>query len=285
MSVPVLNSSLSKIEEYYDVCWTERFERGHNPKSLAMHLGFYEHGNEDSEAAKINLNRVLAKRLGISRMQNPVLVDAGCGVGGTSIYLARHFPHARIKCLNSSARQLQLAERFAAQAGVLEGLEFIQCDFSSSGLRTESADAVFAVESLCHAGDKQRFFAEMWRLLKPGGKFAAFDYIETDLSHSEENLPYYRRFCEGWAVERYLLKPLEHLKSAGFTDVLAEDLTQKVYPGVLRSEANARFKLQELNQECAPPVERHYQACIALKYLAGHGGIIYSYLGATKPLV
>lgn len=283
ISAPVLNSSLKKVEEYYDTCWLDRFENGHNPKSLAMHLGFYEHGGEDSETAKINLNKALVGRLGIAALVSPVLVDAGCGVGGTSIYLARQFADVRISCLNASARQIRLAERFASQAGVLDALEFIHCDFSTTGLPPESADAVFAIESLCHAPDKKAFFAEAYRILKPGGKFAAFDYTETELSYSDENRKDYRAFCDGWAVGRYLENPRSELEAAGFRDVFVEDLTQNVYPGILRSDANARAMLRGPGNFPARALIMHYEACIALKSLADRQAIAYSYLAAAKP--
>ena len=90
-----------EIVRYYDVCWSERIRKGHNATSLAIHFGYYRTGRESTEQAKLELNRLLGEQLEIGDAPF-VLLDAGCGVGGTSIDLAQRFPRLKMAGVNLS---------------------------------------------------------------------------------------------------------------------------------------------------------------------------------------
>ena len=55
---------------------------------LALHYGYQDEENRSFEKSLINMNAQLAKRAKIT--ENDFVLDAGCGVGGSSIYLAKH---------------------------------------------------------------------------------------------------------------------------------------------------------------------------------------------------
>jgi sterol 24-C-methyltransferase len=42
-------------------------------------------------------------------------------------------------------------------------------------------DAVYAIEATCHAPDKVGIYSEVFRVLKPGTRFAAYEWCMTDL--------------------------------------------------------------------------------------------------------
>lgn len=56
----------------------------------------------------------------------------------------------------------------------------LQGDFNNMQFVDNTFDAVYAIEATCHADDKARVYGEIFRVLKPGGKFAFYEWIVTD---------------------------------------------------------------------------------------------------------
>ena len=132
------------------------------------------------ESFKASLTRhelYLAEKLELN--SGMVVADIGCGVGGPLLKIAR-FSGARIIGVNSNAYQLDHARAFAEEAGLAHLAEFLHCDFLNIDAADESLDAVYSIEATCCAPDKVRIYAELFRLLKPGGSFCAYEYCMTD---------------------------------------------------------------------------------------------------------
>src|SRR5262249_34840670 len=66
---------------------------------------------------------------------------------------------------------LALARQRAADLG-LENVSFRACDATASGLEDGSFDAVVCVFGVFFAADMPAFVAELWRLVRPGGRLA-----------------------------------------------------------------------------------------------------------------
>ena len=47
-------------------------------------------------------------------------------------------------------------------------------------LSDATMDRAYAIEATCHAGDVSRVFAEVYRILKPGGLFAFYEWAMTE---------------------------------------------------------------------------------------------------------
>ncbi len=108
-----------------------------------------------------------------------VAADFGCGVGGPMLEIAQH-SGAKIIGINSNGYQIEHARTFAEQAGLAHLTEFLHCDFLYVDAPDNSFDAAYDVEAMCHAPDKVSVYAEVFRVLKPGSRFAGYEYIMTD---------------------------------------------------------------------------------------------------------
>ena len=108
-----------------------------------------------------------------------VVADLGCGVGGPLIEIAR-FSGAKVVGININAYQVERARQLAEEAELTHLAEFMHCDFLNVGAPDSSFDAVYAIESTFHAPDKISIYGEAFRLLKPGGEFAVYEYCLTD---------------------------------------------------------------------------------------------------------
>ena len=119
----------------------------------------------------------IAHRLGLGPGMR--VVDVGCGVGGPLCEIAR-FSGATIVGLNISSYQLDRASILVAEAGVAHLAEFLQSDFMKIDTPDDAFDAAYAIESTVHTADKAGVFGEVFRVLRPGSCFAAYEYCLTD---------------------------------------------------------------------------------------------------------
>ena len=108
-----------------------------------------------------------------------VVADIGCGVGGPLIEIAR-FTGAKIVGINTNGYQIERARTLTEEAGLDHLAEFLQCDFADIDAPDNTFDAVYDIEATCHAPDKAAVYGEVFRVLKPGACFGAFEYCMSE---------------------------------------------------------------------------------------------------------
>ena len=152
------------VNDYYDLC-SEFMQFGWNE---SLHFAPLK-PEETLEEAIVNHQRMMIRQL---RLQEGMrVVDIGCGLGGPMRRVARE-SGANVACLNINKQQLEDARRRNINAGLDHKAEYIECNFMDmSAIEANSFDAGYAIESTCHAPDKERAFAEIFRVLKPGALF------------------------------------------------------------------------------------------------------------------
>lgn len=189
-----------------------------------VHHGLWETGAETAELAVIQLTQRVARETGIR--EGTRVADIGCGYGGTARLLAKGYG-ARVTGFTLSKAQYEYA---LAHAEDPANPDIRLCDWLDNGLPDGSIDVALSIESSEHMEDKPRFFAEAYRVLKPGGRFAIYAWVP-------------RSSPRPWEV-KYLLEPIcregrlpsmgdEHdnrkwFEDAGFADISFQDLTQNV---------------------------------------------------------
>lgn len=177
------------------------------------------------------------------------VVDAGCGVGGTSIYLAKT-RGARVTGVNLNERQLEIARKRVSEAGLSDR----QVDFRRGNCSerlpfdSDSIDIVVNVESACHYSDRKQFLREVHRILKPGGQMAASDWLVDDDATAEQRERHIKPLCEHLALSSLesLTSYARLLRDTGFTVLECTDFDGKDI-GTLRLIENYNRTLRGLN--------------------------------------
>ena len=152
------------VNDYYDLC-SEFMQFGWNE---SLHFAPLKPG-ETLEDSIIRHQRLMIDRMQLREGMR--IVDVGCGVGGPMRRIARE-SGAKVLCLNNNAQQLEKAKRRNVEEGLDHMAEYMKCSFMDmSAIDANAFDAAYAIESTCHAPDKQKAFAQIYRVLKPGALF------------------------------------------------------------------------------------------------------------------
>jgi SAM-dependent methyltransferase len=124
--------------------------------------GLYERAADEAEAE-------LASR---GRRDGASILDLGCGPGRLAVELALRMPEASIIGLDLSPSMIRLAG-LRESAG--RGPRFMVGDAADLPFKADSFDAVVSTLSLHHWSEPAASFAEIRRVLRPGGLALVYD--------------------------------------------------------------------------------------------------------------
>ncbi len=161
------------VKEYYDLCsgfmvwgWSESLHFA----PLSPH--------ESLEESIIRHQRLMISKLELQ--PGMTVVDVGCGIGGPMRRVVRE-AGVRVVGININEIQLKKAKRLNAEAGLDHMVDYEACSFMDMGaIEDETFDRGYAIESTCHAPDKEGAFREIFRVLKPGALLWGQEMCLTD---------------------------------------------------------------------------------------------------------
>ena len=220
----------NKIAEYYDVTlpYYKRFWH-RDSESNALHYGFWEKDTKTVKDALLNENRLLAEIAGITN--GTKVLDAGCGIGGSAIWLAKH-KGADVVGITLSEKQIEMARKVAEENGVSSKTEFQLKDFVNTGFPDNLFDVVWAIESVCHITDKKKILQEAYRLLKNKGRLVVADGFLLRYPQSEAEKRTYKDFLDGLILPNLANANqfIKDMESVGFKNIKFLDKTREVEP-------------------------------------------------------
>jgi cyclopropane fatty-acyl-phospholipid synthase-like methyltransferase len=220
------------IRNYYDHTQVHYRQFWKLDESMGLHYGVWNEQTRSLADAILNTNVLLAK-MGNIRPGDYVL-DAGCGVGGSSIFLAKN-TGCRCVGITLSERQVNLATQYAKQNGVENLVRFEAMDYTKTTFPDATFDLVWAIESLQTTTDKALFFCEAQRLLKSGGLLFIADVFKKGNWCIDET-PLMQTMLHGWAMSDVLSfdELVQLAEKHNFALAESRNVTKEIAPSVLR---------------------------------------------------
>ncbi len=181
-----------KIQQFYDessLLW-ERTWGEH------MHHGYYGSSGQhrkDRRQAQIDLIEELLRWAEVGSAQK--ILDVGCGIGGSTLYLAEQFQAKAVGITLSPVQATRAGERAGEKGIALQpwdsfdesdtpvAVDFKVTDALATPFPDDYFDFVWSMESGEHMPDKQAFLSECYRVLKPGGKFLMATWCHREIDN------------------------------------------------------------------------------------------------------
>jgi tocopherol O-methyltransferase len=247
-----------------------------------LHHGYWN-GGETAARAQIQLIEQLAQRAEIPRGAN--VLDIGCGVGGSALWLADQFA-CRVTGMTISPVQAGMAARKAKGRGLSARVRFEVCDANQWQPAAESFDVVWIMESSEHFPDKKHFFERCALALKPGGTLAVCAWLRRDGSMRPGEQKLVATIAEAMmsASLDSLSSYRDWMRDAGLTVTAAEDITRHVertWAQCARLGRNPILKF--LVRFTGGPTRRFVKAFPLMQEAYSSGAMAFGLFVAKKP--
>lgn len=218
--------SNTDIALYYDLSEVHYRKMWNLGRSRSLHYGYWDDTTGNFHEALLNINKVLSGYAGITAADK--VLDAGCGIGGSSLWLAKH-PGCTVTGISLSDKQVATANKLAGEEGLTGRAHFEKQDFTATRYPDGSFDVVWAIESVCHAPDKQLFINEAFRLLKKGGRLIMADFYKKEGLQGKD-AALVQQWANGWAIDDFasIESFTTQLERAGFRIIKKECATNAI---------------------------------------------------------
>jgi len=184
----------------------------HYDDNLAAFLEFLWGEGYMSPGGADEVSRVVA---GLDLSGKRVL-DIGCGTGAIALSLHRDHGAAQVVGIDVEDTVCNIARNRVKDARCANAIDIVKTSPGPFAFNDASFDVVFSKDSIIHIPDKEALAAEVFRVLRPGGWFAASDWL---ISHDGPPSPEMARYIALEDLDFAMASPERYhhaLVAAGF---------------------------------------------------------------------
>jgi cyclopropane fatty-acyl-phospholipid synthase-like methyltransferase len=194
---------IEQVRRYYDnnAAAFERLGQG----GASIHRAVWGPGVTSRVAAFHHVDELILDTLPPDIVK-PTIVDLGCGLGASLLYLAGQIDMTG-EGITLSPLQAARAAQIIAEAGADKRVRCREGNYLSlPDDLAGRADLTFSIEAFLHSPDADRYFHEAARTLRPGGRLVICDDFLTsaDPPASPRGARWLAEFRDGWHAESLL---------------------------------------------------------------------------------
>lgn len=229
-SVAVASQSADRVDRGAYLAGVRRYWKSVHSAYLdhvgtTFQAGYLRNGPGEPSARESNER--LATAAGI--LPGHRVLDAGCGVCGPALDIARHIARVRIVGITVSPEQAATARELIRTAGLNTRISVAIGDFHNLPFPDSMFDIVYFFESFGYAYQPGMLLAEVWRVLRPGGAVFIKDVFLKSRMLSEMARRELSEFDRAFAFRTRSPGELcTAMADAGFADIRHRDIAQEV---------------------------------------------------------
>ena len=147
------------------------------------------------------------------------VLDIGSGAGGVDCLLVETHGAGHVTGIDVEDTVIATARRHVAQRGLAERIDLVKVAPGPFPFEPDSFDIVFSKDSIVHIPDKHALMREVARVLKPGGRFVASDWL---IGHEGDPSPEMATYLKAEGLDFGMASPERYRaasEAAGFIDV------------------------------------------------------------------
>jgi cyclopropane-fatty-acyl-phospholipid synthase len=167
--------------QHYEVP-AEFFVRSLGPR-LKYSCAYYPDGTESLGEAEEKMLRLYGERAGLTDGQ--AILELGCGWGSLTLWMAEHYPNARITAVSNSNTQRRYIESECARRG-LRNVHVITHNVISLELPAATFDRCVSIEMFEHMRNYGHLLERISQWLKPQGKLFVHIFAHATLQYPFE---------------------------------------------------------------------------------------------------
>ena len=214
------------------------------------------------------------------------VLDIGCGSGGITLHLVENHGAGHATGFDVELPVIEAARKRAAARGLSDRVSFVHAAPGALPFADETFDVVFSKDALLHVPDKDALFAEIFRVLKPGGVFAASNWM---IGHDGEPSPEMKDYVAAEGLSFAMASPARYaaaMRRAGFERVEMRDRNPWYREAARRELQQLKGPLYDRIAAAvgAPYVDKNIRTWEAMQKVLDSGEHRPTHLRGWKPL-
>ncbi|WP_299351505.1 methyltransferase domain-containing protein [uncultured Shimia sp.] len=147
------------------------------------------------------------------------VLDIGCGSGAIAVLLAETLGADRVIGIDVEQPVVDAARTRAEKAGLSDRIDIRLIEPGPLPFDAETFDVVYSKDSIIHIPDKEALCQDAFRVLRPGGWFAASDWLT---SHDGAPSPEMQQYVRAEDLDFAMASPARYdraMADAGFVEI------------------------------------------------------------------